>query len=378
MLEDRLRPFYPKAGKGRQPYPLSVMLRTHCVQLFYNLNDPGKEDLLYESEPVRRFVGLRLSGPLPYETTILNFRHLLEKQKLGQGLLDEINAHLESRGLKLRERTIVDATIIQALIQAPASTKSRAGERDTEMHQTKKGNQWHFGMKAHIGEDADTGIVHSMSTTAANAHDVTEAHNLVHGGETVVWGDAGYQGVHQREENLGLELEWRVAMRPGRRRKLEPGSEEALTEKAAAVRAGVVASLPEDEAAVRVCQGALPWAGEEDGTLGIAVRLRQPADGGGSTGGVVRPGTGQYGPYGPRRSPTVPPGAKGKCPNAGRQLPGCGSHNPRRPENTIQAKPSLVQSIPSTTTTGLWWRLRPAFAAGVAASLVGAAHAFVA
>ena len=118
------------------------MLRTHCVQLFYNLSDPGKEDLLYESEPVRRFVGLRLSGPLPYETTILNFRHLLEKQKLGQGLLDEINAHLESRGLKLREGTIVDATlIIQALIQAPASTKSQAGERDPEMHQTKKGNQ---------------------------------------------------------------------------------------------------------------------------------------------------------------------------------------------------------------------------------------------
>ena len=181
LLEDRIRPFYPKAGKGRQPYPLSVMLRTHCVQLFYNLSDPGKEDLLYESEPVRRFVGLRLSGPLPDETTILNFRHLLEKQKLGQGLLDEINAHLESQGLKLREGTIVDATIIEALIQAPASTKNRAGERDTEMHQTKKGNQWHFGMKAHIGVDADTGIVHSMSTTAANAHDVTEAYNLLHG-----------------------------------------------------------------------------------------------------------------------------------------------------------------------------------------------------
>ena len=110
------------------------------------------------------------------------------------------------------------------------------------------------------------------------------------------------------------------------------------------------ASLPEAEAAVRVCQGALPWAGEEYGTPGIAVRLRQPADGGGSTGGVVRPGTGQYDPYGPRRSPTVPPGAKGKCPIAGRQLPGCGSHNPRRPENTIQAKPSLVQSIPNKQT----------------------------
>ena len=178
------------------------------------------EDLLYESEPVRRFVGLKLSGPLPDETTILNFRHLLEKQKLGQGLLDEINAHLESQGLKLREGTIVDATIALA----PSSTKYRAGERDPEMHQTKKGNQWHFGMKAHIGVDAGTGIVHSMSTTAANPHDVTEAHNLLHGGETVVWGDAGYQGVHKRRESLGLELEWRVAMRPGRRRKLSLGA----------------------------------------------------------------------------------------------------------------------------------------------------------
>ena len=236
LLEDRIHPFYPKAGRGRHPYPLSVMLRTHCVQLFYNLSDPGMEDLLYESDPVRRFVGLRLSGPLPDETTILNFRHLLERHKLGQGLLDEINAHLESQGLRLREGTIVDATIIEA----PSSTKNRAGERDPEMHQAKKGNQWHFGMKAHIGVDAETGIVHSMSATAANVHDVTEAHNLLHGSETVVWGDAGYQGVHKRRENLGLLVEWRVAMRPGRRRKLEPGSGEALVEKGkASVRAKV-------------------------------------------------------------------------------------------------------------------------------------------
>ena len=130
----------------------------------------------------------------------------------------------------------MDATIIEA----PSSTKNRAGERDPEMHQTKKGNQWHFGMKAHIGVDADTGIVHSMSATAANAHDVTQAHNLLHGGERVVWGDSGYQGVHKRRENLGLEVEWRVAMRPGSRWKLEPGSEEALEEKAkASVRAKV-------------------------------------------------------------------------------------------------------------------------------------------
>lgn len=235
-LEGRIAPFYPKAGRGRHPYPLPVMLRIHCVQLFYNLSDPGMEDLLYESDPVRRFVGLKLTGPLPDETTILNFRHLLEDHHLGQGLLEEINAHLESQGLRLREGTIVDATIIEA----PPSTKNRNKERDPEMHQTKKGNQWHFGMKAHIGVDSETGIVHSLSATAANAHDVTEAHHLLHGGERVVWGDAGYQGVGKREENLELEVEWRVAMRPGRRRKLDPDSAAALAEKAkASVRAKV-------------------------------------------------------------------------------------------------------------------------------------------
>ena len=235
-LEERIRPVYAKPGKGRQPYPLPVMLRIHCVQLFYNLSDPGMEDLLYEAESVRRFVGLSLTEALPDETTILNFRHLLERHELGKGLFEEINAHLESQGLRLREGTIVDASIIEA----PSSTKNGSGERDPEMHQTKKGNQWHFGMKAHIGVDADTGIVHSMSTTAGNVHDVTEAHGLLHGGETQVWCDAGYQGVHRREENLGREAEWQVVMRPGRRRQLDPESEEALAEKRkASVRAKV-------------------------------------------------------------------------------------------------------------------------------------------
>ena len=235
-LEERIRPFYPKAGRGRHPYPLAAMLRVHYVQLFYNLSDPGIEDLLYESDPVRRFVGLKLSGPLPDETTILNFRHLLEEHSLGRGLLEEINAHLESQGLRLREGTIVDASIIEA----PSSTKNRAGERDPEMHQTKKGNQWHFGMKAHIGVDSETGIVYSVAAAPANTHDLTEAHQLLHGGEMVVWGDAGYQGVHKREENLGLEVEWRVAMRPGRRQQLDLGSPEAVAEKAkASVRAKV-------------------------------------------------------------------------------------------------------------------------------------------
>ena len=148
--------------------------------------------------------------------------------------MQEINSHLESQGLRLREGTIVDTSITLA----PSSTKNRAGERDPEMHQTKKGNRWHFGMKIHIGVDADTGLVHSMSATAANVHDITEAHNLLHGGETMVWCDAGYQGVHKREENRELKVDWQMAMRPGLRRKLEPGSDEAEKEKAS-VRAKV-------------------------------------------------------------------------------------------------------------------------------------------
>ena len=272
--------FMPSRGQGRRPYPLPVMLRIHCVQLFYNLSDPGMEDLLYEAESVRRFAGLSLAEALPDETTILNFRHLLERHELGKGLLDEINAHLESQGLRLREGTIVDASIIEA----PSSTKNRAGERDPEMHQTKKGNQWHFGMKAHIGVDSETGIVHSLSTTAANVHDVTEAHGLLHGGETQVWCDAGYQGVHKREENLGRGVEWQVAMRPGKRRKLEPESAEALAERnKASVRAKVEHPFPESEAGVWLRQGALPGTGEEHGASGAAFWLGQPADGGGPT-----------------------------------------------------------------------------------------------
>ena len=235
-LEDRIRPFYPKPGRGRRPYELSTMLRIHCVQLFYNLSDPGMEDMLYEVESVRRFVGLRLSGPLPDETTILNFRHLLDKHELGTGLLEEINRYLESQGLRLQEGTIVDASIIAA----PSSTKNRSKERDPEMRQTKKGNEWHFGMKLHIGVDSETGVVHSMSTTPANVHDVTETPRLLHGGETQVWGDAGYQGVDKRPENRDLEVEWQVAMRPGQRRKLKVGSDEAAREKRkASVRAKV-------------------------------------------------------------------------------------------------------------------------------------------
>ena len=235
-LEGRIRPHYFSSERGRRPYSLPVMLRVHIVQLCYNLSDPAMEDLLYEAESVRRFAGLRLTESLPDESTILHFRHLLERHQLGQGLFEEIKGHLEEQGVRLREGTIVDATIIEA----PSSTKNRAGERDPEMRQVKKGNQYHFGMKLHIGVDARTGVVHSLSTTSANVHDVTEAHWLLHGGEKQVWGDAGYIGVQKRPENRELAVEWQVAMKPGQRRKLEPDSPAALREKAkASIRAKV-------------------------------------------------------------------------------------------------------------------------------------------
>ena len=227
-LEDAVRPHYPKTptGRGRRPYPLSAMLRVHCMQLFYNVSDPGMEDMLYEVEPARRFAGLKLEA-LPDETTILKFRHLLEKHDLGEKLMDVVNASLAARGLTLREGTVVDASIVAA----PTSTKNRSRERDPEMHQTKKGNQWHFGMKMHVGADAETGVAHSLATTAANESDVAHAHRLLHGKEKRAWGDAGYQGVEKRPENRGRGVEWRVAMRPGRRRQLDADSEEARREK---------------------------------------------------------------------------------------------------------------------------------------------------
>ena len=235
-LEARLGPIYPAGKRGRPPYPLAMMLRIHCVQLFYNLSDPAMENALYDSVAVQRFVGLAARDPRPDETTILNFRHLLEQHDLGAALLAEVTQHLAARGVRLREGTIVDATIIDA----PASTQNRAQQRDPEMHQVKKGNQWYFGMKAHIGVDAATGLVHSVATTAANVADVTQVPQLLHGGETRVWGDAGYQGVARRPEHRGRAMDWQVALRPGQRRRLAPGSAAAQAEqRKASIRAKV-------------------------------------------------------------------------------------------------------------------------------------------
>ena len=236
QLTARIQRYYPKAGNGRKPYPLDVMLRVHCVQLFYNLSDPMMEDTLYEVDSVRRFCGLSLSGPIPDESTILKFRHLLETHNLGTKLFKTINKVLDKEGLMLREGSIVDAS----LIAAPTSTKNKDGERDPEMHQTKKGNEWYFGMKMHIGVDDALGIVHSVATGPANEHDITRAGDVLHGEETDVWADAGYLGIEARQDMEDSDPNWHVALRPGTRQKLKAGSSEAETETMkASVRAKV-------------------------------------------------------------------------------------------------------------------------------------------
>jgi IS5 family transposase len=190
-LESLVRPHYAKAGNGRQPVGLSIMLRTYFVQQWFNLSDPGVEELVYESAPVRRFVGVDLGiAAAPDETTILRFRHMLERHDLGGLMLEAVNVHLEAKGIKIQTGTIVDATIIHA----PSSTKNEKKERDPEMKQTRKGNQWYFGLKAHIGVDAKEGHVHSVATSAASVSDCHMLPELLHGEERKVWGDGGYQG----------------------------------------------------------------------------------------------------------------------------------------------------------------------------------------
>jgi IS5 family transposase len=190
-LEARIEPYYPRAGNGRQPVGLSIMLRVYFLQQWFNLSDPGAEDALYESPVLRRFAGVDLGlAAAPDETTILRFRHLLEEHELCGQILDAVNLYLENKGLRISTGTIVDATIIAA----PSSTKNENKERDPEMHQTRKGNQWYFGAKAHIGVDSKEAIVHSVCTSAASVSDVHMLPDLLHGNETKVWGDAGYQG----------------------------------------------------------------------------------------------------------------------------------------------------------------------------------------
>jgi IS5 family transposase len=186
-----IEPHYPKGKNGRPPVGLERMLRLYFLQHWFNLSDPGLEDALYESAVLRLFAGIDLGRePVPDETTILHFRHLLEKHALGRKMLNVVNEYLAQCGVRISTGTIVDATIVHA----PSSTKNGAGKRDPEMHQTKKGNQWYFGMKGHVGVDSKEGIVHSAEATAANIADSKMLPELLHGDERKIWGDAAYQG----------------------------------------------------------------------------------------------------------------------------------------------------------------------------------------
>ena len=193
-------------------------MRIHFLQQWFGLSDPAMEEALYDVPLYRQFAGLDLgSRSVPDESTLLRFRHLLEEHKLAARMLLVINTTLAAQGLMLKTGSVVDAT----LIDAPSSTKNKDGKRDPEMHQVKKGNQWHFGMKAHIAVDADSGLVHTVIGTAANVHDITQASELLHGEETTVWADAGYRGIEKRPEAQEIDVNWKVAMMPGKRRRLD-------------------------------------------------------------------------------------------------------------------------------------------------------------
>ena len=222
-----IEPHAPKPGPkgGRPGFAVETMLRIHFLQQWFNLSDPAAEEALHDVPVFRDFAGLDIGiDHLPDESTILRFRHLLEKHALAEQMLAAVNAVLDAKGLLLKEGTAVDATIIAA----PSSTKNSTSTRDPEMHQTKKGNQWYFGMKMHIGVDADSGLVHTAVGTAANAHDVTQAHKLLHGQERDVFADSGYRGAAKRQDvtDTGYSARWNVAMMTGKRRALDKGTPE--------------------------------------------------------------------------------------------------------------------------------------------------------
>ena len=229
--------YAPVARTGRPPFGLEMMLRIHCLQQWFGLSDLAAEEALFEMAIYRDFCGLSGTCRIPDRVSILRFRHLLEEHGLSLRILQIINDKLSVQGLMLKTGTVVDATLIAAL----TSTKNKGGEHDPEMHQTKKGNQWHFGMKAHIGVDAQSGLVHSVVGTAANVNDVTQGHSLLHGEEEVVFADAGYQGATKRAEATGVD--WHVALRPGKRRQQKHTPWGQLIEQAEKLKASIRAKV---------------------------------------------------------------------------------------------------------------------------------------
>ena len=234
-----IEPHYYRNRRGRRAVPLETMLRMYLLQVWFHLSDEGVEDQVNDSFAMRQFMGLDFGRQqVPDATTLLHFRHLLEKHKLGEAMFASLNARLEADGLVMRGGSIVDATIIAA----PSSTKNATGTRDPAMRQTKKGNQWYFGMKAHTGVDAGTGLVHSITVTGANVHDLDEITHLVRADDQVVYADAGYQGVAKRPEIIADEhlaqVEWRIAARKSALTQMHP-HEQAIESRKASVRAKV-------------------------------------------------------------------------------------------------------------------------------------------
>jgi len=238
-LVSLIAPYYPEGKNGRPPFPLMTMLRTHFMQQWFTLSDPGMEEAFFDTPLYREFAQLEAFTRLPDESTILRFRHRLEKHKLSEQILAVVNDLLTQRGLLLKTGTVVDAT----LIAAPTSTKNKDKARDPEMHSSQKGNQWYFGMKAHIGADADSGLVHTVRGTSGNVHDVVEGSSLLHGEETLAYGDAGYQGIDKRADG-DKAVSWQIAMRPGKRKALNKDDPaDALIDKAEKLKAGIRAKV---------------------------------------------------------------------------------------------------------------------------------------
>ena len=237
----QIEPFYPKerAEGGRRPIGVERMLRIHFLQQWYALSDPAVEEALYDSAAMRRFVGIDLGREAaPDETTVCKFRHLLERHGLATQLFAVVSKYLKDHGMKLSRGTIVDATIIAA----PPSTKNKARQRDPEMHQTRKGNQWYFGMKAHIGVDEATGLVHTVTSTAANVADVTQVGKLLHGKETDVYADAGYTGA-QKHAPPKRGRAWFVAAKRGKVKAIEDDELRDLVEQIEHLKASIRARV---------------------------------------------------------------------------------------------------------------------------------------
>jgi IS5 family transposase len=234
-----IAPYYPKGKTGRPPFSLHTMLRIHFMQQWFTLSDPAMEEAFFDTPLYREFAQLQEFGRLPDESTMLRFRHRLEKHQLAEQILAVVNDLLTRRGLLLRAGTVVDAT----LIAAPSSTKNKGHQRDPEMRSSKKGEQMYFGMKAHIGADAESGLVHTVRGTSGNVHDVVEGNSLLHGQESYALGDAGYQGVDKRADAT-RNVTWHIAMRPGKRRALDKNDPiDALIDKAERLKAGVRAKV---------------------------------------------------------------------------------------------------------------------------------------